>query len=187
MLPCLFGPATVGCGASGARVENLTDLERRSWQCGFGSLSGEGPDADEPIGFEDLDDLLEVMIAVRFQLTGDGRRQFVRRKVTSGRFQEREGAVVGHEMFGKEFFRLFESVLEESPETFAAHFGSLALEPFDGTFGMFRVGSLDAGRNFHPIPDKLDLTERHGGLHHAEGAGIHSQEDDSFFGFCKAG
>ena len=57
----------------------------------------------------------------------------------------------------------------------------------DGAFGVLALRFEDAGVDAQPIADAGDFSERHGGLHHAEGSGIHAEEERSFLSVGVAG
>jgi hypothetical protein len=81
----------------------------------------------------------------------------------------------------EESVRGAESFRKQSPQPASAHFRARAIEAFDRPFrvftGRFAHGLVDS----HPITDGCHFAEWHAGLHHAEGAGIHSQKHHSFF------
>ncbi len=65
-----------------------------------------------------------------------------------------------------------------APKSLAADLTPGALEPQNGSLWMLSLWFFDGRVNFHPIPNPGDLSERHPGLGHAEGARIHSEEED---------
>ena len=82
-----------------------------------------------------------------------------------------------HEMIGEEGLRLAEALLEQAPETTAADLGTVAGKAGDLLPRMLLVGSTDGHLEPHPVADGGDFAEGHAGLRHAEGAGIHAQEE----------
>ena len=177
----LFGPASVGGGAGGAGVEDFSDADVHSTERLGGAFFGEAADGDEPFGFENFHYPAEMVVARGHQRRGFCGGKFVGGAVAAGVFHKGERAVVGDEVVGEKFFRCGEAFAEESPQATSADFAARAGEAVDGTFGMFAGGFADGGVDAEPIAGGGDFAKGDAGLRHAEGAGIHPEEDDAFF------
>jgi serine protease Do len=182
------GPVAVGGRAGGAGVEDAAGFEGavEDFFGAVGALFSEGADANDPFGLEGGDDGAEVGIAGGFHGGGFGGGELVGGVIAAAVFDEDEWAVVGDEVIFKEGFCFAEALSEEAPEASAADFGLGTGEADDGAFGMFAVGFADRLVDAHPIAHGGDFTEGDTGLGHAKGAGIHADEDDTFFAAAKA-
>ena len=175
----LFGPASVGGGASWAGVENFSDADIHFGQGLGGAFFSEAADGDKPFGFKDLHDAAQVRIARIHQRAGLGDGEFVWGAIATGIFYESERAMVDNKVIGKKFFRRGEAFAEEAPKAAPADFAAGAGEAVDGALGVFAGGFPDVGINAEPIAGDGDFTEGHAGLRHAEGAGVHAEKHDA--------
>lgn len=175
----LFGPASVGGGASWARVENFSDADVHFGEGLGGAFFSETADGDEPFGFKDLHDAAQVRIARGHQRAGLGSGEFVRGAVAAGIFHKSKWAMVDDKVIGKKFFRRGEAFAEETPKPASADFAAGAREAVDGPFRVFAGGFADGGIDAEPIAGGGDFTEGHAGLRHAEGAGVHAKKHDA--------
>mmetsp|Transcript_25877 Transcript_25877/g.64639 ORF Transcript_25877/g.64639 Transcript_25877/m.64639 type:complete len:206 (-) Transcript_25877:466-1083(-) len=116
------------------------------------------------------------------------RSEGVRRDVAPAGGHENQGAVVVDEEVREEAERVGGRavvVTRPAPETRAADLAAGACEAGD-----FAVGVLPRGRahgavrvgDQHPVADHGDVAERHAGLRHAEGAGVHADEENGLVG-----
>ena len=105
-----------------------------------------------------------------------GDLEVVRRAVLSALFHEDQGTVVAHEECFEKPFRGLESLFGPAPEPLSAHLAFLAVEAFHRALFVRGGGRLHRGFDAEPVLDGVDLTERHSGLGHAPGAGVHAQQ-----------
>ena len=83
-------------------------------------------------------------------------------------------------MPGKKIFGAAKAPGKESPQSPPADFGAFTGKAFDRPFRMF-ASRFGYGRfDLQPVTHGIDLAKRHAGLRHAERAGIHAEEDDTF-------
>ena len=82
-----------------------------SLEAGFGEASN----ADRMVGLQDLEGLLEQLVAGFFQGSAQGRGEFIRGQVLRAFGQEAERAVVGDEGMVEESIGSPETVGEEAP------------------------------------------------------------------------
>lgn len=144
-------------------------------------LRGVGTHPYQRMGIQDGDEGKQVLHAYRVHGGALFRRQFVRRDVGPGGAHPDQRAVIGHVIVPEEVFRGAESFREKSPQAAAADFRPGAAEAFHGTFGMgmFRPPHLSA--DVQPVDDGIHFPEGDARLGHAEGAGIHAQEQMALF------
>ena len=173
----LFGPAAVGGGAGGAGVQDFADAHVQAGQCLGGAFLGKAAHGDEPLRLQDFHHAAQVRIAGGHQRRGLGGGQFVRGTIAAGVFHERQWAVVDDKVIGKKLFGRAKTFAEEAPQSPAAHLTACAGEAVDGALGMFARGFSDGGINADPVAHGGHFTERHAGLRHAEGAGVHAEKN----------
>src|SRR5689334_9372762 len=118
-----------------------------------------------------------MFVAYRKQLLALARQKFVRSPVAAALFHERERAIIDHDVLPKKFRRRSEPCREQSPQTFAADFASMAIKSQHRPFWVFLPRALDFGGNSEPVAHRRDLPERNTGLGHAEWARIHAEKD----------
>lgn len=155
------------------------------WREGKELCLGEFSNADAPLRLQDFEDGLEVGIAGVVEGFLFGSREFIGSAIFAGFFHEDQGAIVKDDMIFKEGLWTSKAVGEEAPEAASGDFRFFAGKAFDGAFRVFGVGFSDGGFDFHPVANGGDLAKRNAGLGHAPGAGIHSEEKDSFGGVCE--
>ena len=90
--------------------------------------------------------------------------------------------MIDDEVVSKKIFRRGEAFAEESPKAASADFAAGAGEAVDGALGVFAGGLADGGIDAEPIARGGDFAEGNAGLRHAEGAGVHTEEHNAFFG-----
>ena len=158
-------------------------LPRRFSTAGLGI----GTDADDALGLQGGDDGLQMSITGLVERIGLGGGEFIGREIFATGLDEDERAVIGHEVLAEEVFGCAEFGCEMAPEASAAHFGLRAVKTEHGAFGMLTRWFAHRFADFHPVTHGGDLAKGHAGLRHAEGAGIHADEDDFFAATAKAG
>ncbi len=154
-------------------------LDQQSVQGFTSPRLGITADADDGADAERLDHDAQELVAFLVHGCHDLGGQFLRDDVTPllGVLEEEQRTVIVDEMIGEEYLSLAEALLEQSPETAAADLGTVAGEAGDLLAGMLLVGSPHRHLQPHPVANGGDLSEGHSGLRHAEGAGIHAQEE----------
>ena len=80
-------------------------------------------------------------------------------------------------MIGEEGFGLPEALLAETPQTATADLRTVTGEARHLLARVLFLRTSDRHLQTHPVPDGGDLPERHAGLSHSEGAGVHAQEE----------
>lgn len=175
-------PAAVGSRAGGAGMENGDHPDGKALEGEGGALGGEGADADHGVGMEEGLGLAEVGVAKGEERGAFGGGEFIGGEIGAGGGHEDEGAIIGDEMVLKKGVGGAEAFGEETPKSAAAHFTSGAVEAEDGTLGKFLGGAIDRALEAEPVTDGVDFAEGHAGLGHAEGTGVHAEEDHPFPG-----
>ena len=144
-------------------------------------LRGVGTHTHQRVGIQDGDEGKQVFHAYCVHGGALFRRQFVRRNVGSGGSHPDQRTVIGHVIVTEEVFRSAESFREKSPEAAAADFRPGAAETLHGTFGVGMFRPSDFSADVQPVDDGVHFPERDACLGHAEGAGIHAQEQMALF------
>ena len=173
------GPATIGHGVRGTRMRHLGILDQHSIQGLASPCLGITSYADHGADAEGLDDDPQELVALLVHGRHDLVRQFLRDDVATllGVLEEQERAVIVHKVIGEEGFRLPEALLKKPPEPAATDLRTVTGEPGHLLTGMLFLWPPDRHLQPHPVPDGGDLPERHAGLGHPEGSGIHAQEE----------
>ncbi|MBL68366.1 MAG: hypothetical protein CMO74_07955 [Verrucomicrobiales bacterium] len=177
-----FGPTAVGGGAGGAGVKDFANLNVESVECLGGTFLGKTAHGDEPFGFKNFHHAAQVRIARGHQGRGLGGGQLVRRAIAAGVFHEGQRAMVDDKVFGKKFLGSAEAFAKQAPQPAAADFAARAGKAVDGAFGMFTGGFADGGIDADPIAHSGHLAKGHTRLRHAEGAGVHPEENNFLWG-----
>merc|ERR1712034_53556 len=177
LAPNLALPVPVGPGIGGARVEDLPDPNGPSGQAILGAPRREGADADHPLGFEDPGEVEQEAIAGRKEGLAFARRQLVGGAVAAAFFHEDQGAVIGDEVLLEKTLRSPKMRGHRAPEPRPAHFAPRAGKALDRALGIDSGGLGHRCLDAQPVPNPAHLAEGDAGLRHAEGAGIHAEED----------
>lgn len=177
------GPVVVRRGTGGTGMEDPAEARsrRRGSADDFArALEGELADADEPLRFQNPDDLAQVRVAPGKERGALMRWKFIGGAVPAGLFKKRERAIVRDEVVPEEIFGGAETFREQSPEPFPADFAPVAIESGDEPFRMLARRAIDLSFDAEPVADSGDLAERDAGLGHAERAGVHPEKQDAF-------
>ena len=162
----------------------MQDLADSDWPLQFFADRLRAPDskvsdANHPFRLQNLQDAQQMGIARFKERAPFRRRQFVGRAVAAAFFAKGQRTIVRHEMFRKKFFRLPKPFSKKFPQPPPADFGTRTIEPVNEPFGVFARRLVYFHENFKPIAHSRYFAKGHAGLHHAERAGIHSQENDA--------
>ena len=157
-------PIAVGRRAGRAGMQNPREFERARAADAGRSLRGKIPHANQPLGLQDGEAGSQVLVAGGEQ--GDFLRggQFVRRAVAATAFQESQGAIVHHDMLGKELRRRPKPLRKQAPETPAADFRARAGKAGDGPPRMLALGMADGACDLQPVAHGGDFAKGHAGL-----------------------
>jgi hypothetical protein len=86
-------------------MQNPSQFQGTAWKDLLRSLQGEVANADEPFGLEGSNHLSQVPVAGSKQGGSFRGRQFIRGAIAAATFQERQRAVVQHDMLCEETLR----------------------------------------------------------------------------------
>ncbi len=159
-------------------MQHPADSQRSLAEGVLGPLLGEGPDANDPFGIENLDDPAEMRITGRVERISLLRGQFVGGPIATARFHEDQGTVVGDEMLLEKGFGGSPMVGDRTPEPRAADLAPVAIKAIDGALRMLVEWSINALLDSQPIPHDAYFAKRNARLGHAIGTRVHSEEED---------
>ena len=144
------------------------------------ALLGVAADADDRRDAKRLDHPAQQPIARHVHGRHGLGRQLLRHGVAPKLrvLEEQQRAIIMHEVLGEETVRRPETLAEEPPEATPADFGAVAGETGHRLAGMLPFRPADGQVDAQPVPHRGDLAERHAGLGHAEGPGVHAEEED---------
>ncbi len=165
--------------ARGRRVQDAGDRDAEAGALAdeLGALLREVADADDMRWGERRDDLDERVVAGGEERLTLGRGQLLGDAVGAALLDEGERAVVGDEGPGEEPIGAAEQLFEEPPQALAGDLGATAREALDRALGVLRGRYADGGGDADPIAYGGDLAKRDAGLHHAERARVHADEE----------
>lgn len=177
---CYFCPTAIGCGTGGTRVKDLADIHRKIPGNGPHTFGSETSDPDDPFRSQHLDHPAEVFVTCVKQHVALVSRQLDGSSIASGCLNERQRTIVHDKMISEKRVGSSKAGSEQPPQTLPADFRSRTVEAEDRSARVFAWRSVDRRAQTHPIANCTNLAERHTGLHHAERARVHSDEEDSF-------
>src|SRR2546430_5555455 len=163
-----------------ARMKNFPDPNRRISQDAPGPFLGKVADADQPFRLKNLHYSTQVAVTSSKKRRDLRAGQFVGGQIPAVLIEERQGTIIGDEVVSEKIFGRAKSFRRQAPQPSAADFGARARKTFDRTLRMFTTRLADRRFDPHPIAHRVDFAKRHTALHHAERAGVHAEEKDTF-------
>jgi len=161
-------------------MKDFPDSNRRISQDAPGPFLGKVADADQPFRLKNLHYSTQVAVTSSKKRRDLRAGQSVGSHIPAVLIEERQGTIISDEVVSEKILRRAKSFSRQAPQPSAADFGARARKTFDRTLRMFTARLADRRFDPHPIAHRVDFAKRHTALHHAERAGVHAEEKDTF-------
>src|SRR6266567_6221984 len=155
---------------------NAAELRSATLENLFSPFESEIADANQPLRLKDSHYRVQVSIACGEQSGFLGSRQLVGRAIAATALQERQRAIVHHDVFGKESDQRPEPLGKKSPQPPATDLRTPAGESGDWPPRMLPRGFAHGRLDFQPIADGSDFAERHADLGHDKWPRVNAKE-----------